>query len=216
MELKINGKTLLGLTFLSAGLAFGDFVSLINANTSGGITIEKEVMDIGSVVLRMDSTNPSTIYGGTWNLISGDASLRFGDGTDQAGTVQGADNDPLVPIPLHNHGINHDHPVATTSTDSHYHQMVHNNESTHSDVAITSSNYISVRGHKSGWSNDYAYVLRGNTNAPNTARTSTDSHNHTLDIPNFVGNSQNAGVADAKINVRGKYITVNVWEKVGN
>lgn len=215
MEIKINGKALIGVVCLSASIAFGDFVSMIDVKSAGGIVIEKETMDIGSVVFRIDNKNPSTVYGGTWELITGDASLRFGDGTSQSGNIEGLANNPTVPLPLHNHGIDHNHPSATTNTDTHYHQTMHNDENNYSNTTITSGNYLTVRGHRSGWSNDYAYVLRGTTSTPNSGRTSSDSHNHSVDLPNYIGNSKDAGVSNASIDVRGQYITVNVWKRTG-
>ncbi len=213
MELKINGKTLLGIALLSASITFGDFVSMVDVKSAGGITIEKETMDVGSVVLRIDNKNPSTIYGGTWELITGDAALRFGDGTSQSGSLEGVANNQTVPLPLHSHGIDHNHPSATTNTDTHYHHNIHNNENNYSNTGISSSNYLTVRGYKSGWSNDYAYILRGTSSTPNSARTSSDSHNHSVDLPNYTGNSQSEGVSNASIDVRGQYITVNVWKR---
>jgi len=70
---------------------------------------------VGSVVLRMDTIDPATIYGGTWGLITGDASLSFGDGTVQDGLVDLGANEPSVPLLEHTHifdGIemnDHDH-----------------------------------------------------------------------------------------------------------
>lgn len=39
MEIKLNGKSLLGIALLSVGLSFGDYVSLIDAKSSGGIIV---------------------------------------------------------------------------------------------------------------------------------------------------------------------------------
>lgn len=108
MKIELNGKALLAVGLLSAGLAFGEYVSVISSDSVSytsaqppGLSID-DVMPVGSIVMRMDSVNPTTLYGGTWTLITGDAALSFGDGTDLSGLVYG-DNNPLVPLPEHSH-----------------------------------------------------------------------------------------------------------------
>ena len=77
-----------------------------------------DIHPIGSVVLRMDAINPATIYGGTWSLITGDASLSFGDGTVRDGIASGT-NVPAVPLLEHTHTFTgnllptHSHTVST-------------------------------------------------------------------------------------------------------
>lgn len=105
---KINKKIGLGLIGALSLFATADFVSMVDVKSSGGIVVEKETMIIGSVVFRMDDVNPADIYGGTWNLITGDSTLAFGDGTNQNGLALG-NNEPLVPLVKHNHGMDHGH-----------------------------------------------------------------------------------------------------------
>lgn len=113
INLKINKK--LGLVIIAAAstLAMAEYVSIVSAKSSGGITINApsfnkdelllEIMPIGSVTLRMDAIDPATIYGGTWQLITGDASLRLGDGNSQSISVKGSGNKKQVPVPEHTH-----------------------------------------------------------------------------------------------------------------
>ena len=62
----------------------------------------KTLFPVGSVVMRMDAVNPATLYGGTWQLITGDATITFGNGSAQSGNAIG-NNNPSVPLPYHSH-----------------------------------------------------------------------------------------------------------------
>lgn len=200
MKIELNGKTLLGVALLSAGLAFGDFVSMVDVKSSGGIVVDNElsesdltkIMPIGSVALRMDDINPSTIYGGTWELLTGDASLGFGNGSIQSGVASG-NNTPIVPIQEHNHSINHDHPSATTTSDTHSHQ-------------ITIWNGTGAGGTKPS-----GYAIKS---ASGGYSTTSDTHNHSVNLPNFNGTSGNAGTSNATLDVRGSRLLVNVWKRI--
>jgi len=143
---------------------------------------------IGSVVLRMDAINPSTLFGGTWALITGDASLSFGNGSNQSGTASGSNN-PAVPVVQHRHGISHNHPAATTSSDTHNH--------TFTIVGDGGSGYADAGG---------------SSNLGN-ATTSSDTHNHTFNVPNYSGYSAYTGSSGATLNVRGAQIDINVWKR---
>lgn len=63
MKIEINGKALLGIVFLSAGLAFGNYVSFVDAKSAGGITVVEEVpvdlSPIGAVVMWGSQTIPT-------------------------------------------------------------------------------------------------------------------------------------------------------------
>lgn len=157
---------------------------------------------IGSCYLTMSNHNPATLFGGTWALLSGDASLSFGDGTVQTGVAAGSNN-PTVPVVYHNHSINHDHPNTTTSTDSHNHYL---------GAAIRQ--YPNTFG--------FGSTTVGPARAEGTSEaasvdthpyTNTDSHNHTLNVPNYVGSSGTTGTIAATLDVRGSRISVNVWER---
>lgn len=155
-------------------------------------------MTVGSVVLRMDDTNPADIYGGTWELITGDASLTFGNGSNQAGIISG-DNDPTVPLIEHSHTMNHDHPSVNTNTDTHSHTLTLKGRA--------GSQWTVNRG--ANWGMDDA------SPGSATATTAGDSHYHSVNLPNYTGNTGNAGQSNAKLDVRGARIAINVWKRVG-
>ena len=95
-----------GFSFNGLVQAFTNLVTRVDA-----------LYPINSVVLRMDSVNPTTLYPGTWQLITGDASLTFGNGAQQPGLPSG-NNTQSVPLLNHSHtGPSHNH-----SGPSHNHQ----------------------------------------------------------------------------------------------
>lgn len=201
---KINKKIGLLLVGFASLFATADFVSLVDTKAAGGIVIEKETMTVGSVVFRMDNVNPSTIYGGTWQLITGDATLTFGDGSSQSGIPTG-ENDPIVPIVAHSHSMNHDHPAATTNTDTHNHGV-------RSGVADAMDHYYKLNRNRAFAGINPSEGLGGFTSS--TGLVANDSHNHTVDLPNYTGNTGVTGVSDATLNVRGQRIAINVWKRI--
>lgn len=74
----------------------------LNALPNQVADIGKTLFPVGSVVMRMDAVNPATLYGGTWQLITGDATITFGNGAVQSGVASG-NNNPSVPLPRHGH-----------------------------------------------------------------------------------------------------------------
>lgn len=123
-----------------------------------------ETIPVGAVVFKMDDLNPSETDGGTWTLITGDASLSFGDGTQQSGLVS-SDNTPVVPIVKHNHSIEHDHPsVNTNTTGNHNHTAKYQGGGTRYD------------GNSA--QNDMIQSGTGSTG-------STGNHYHSVNIPNY-------------------------------
>lgn len=150
---------------------------------------------IGSVVLRMDNINPSTIYGGTWALITGDASLTFGNGQAQNGALSG-DNTPVVPLPKHTHGASFTN--GRTSGGHHSHGLGY--------TSGPYGNWIRWNGGtgaKGVFSSGSEYA---------TQPVSTEGSDHSHGVSGTV-NISNAGTAGAKINVRGARIAINVWRR---
>lgn len=206
-NITISKKSALLIASVIGIFTMADYVSLINTKSIGGVIVdgatEEEIqeaisatMPIGSVSLRMDSIDPTTIYGGTWELITGDASLGFGDGSSYSGVSNGVSNDPVVPLPYHDHTINHDHPAVSTSTNGN-----HTHDYYRSDFANTNNGRASLAND--GPNQKYATSASGN-------------HNHTVNIPNYNGVSGGQGTSNdpnPTLNVRGARIMVNVWKR---
>lgn len=195
IKFELNGKALLAVGLLSAGLAFGEYVSVINSEevSYSSAIPEKEIQTVGAIVLRTDSTNPADIYGGTWRLITGDASIRLGDGTQQDLTSVSGDNTPIVPLQEHDHTAifsgdalpNHTHNLYTDRNDS-------------GDYHARGSRY----GHVGS---GYSPVVNSGTSWIKGSSAGTPTGTISL---------AKAGVTNATLNVRGAFITVNVWEKI--
>lgn len=194
MKIEINKKGFFALLMLSASVAFGDYVTIVDSDSNGGYIVKEDLserdiseildrtMPIGSLSLRLDNINPADIYGGTWEIVDGDASLRLGNGNTQTGVSTG-NNTPIVPVPLHSHS-------ATSSSNTHSHDYVN-----------PSYSYAGIRTGSStrrfGDEGAEGYV---------TYSTTSDTHNHTITVAN-------TGVNNATIDVRGKHLLVNVWKR---
>ncbi len=154
----------------------------------------------------MYSINPSTLYGGTWIRISGDASLRFGNGTNLDGVAVG-NNNPLVPLKEHTHAANQvarSHNKGTLNITGRFGDGFYGEKS--ATGAFSRNNTSgSMKYTAEGWVlNDPLIDFNaknawtGNTNAVSPAITVVEE-----------------GIENATIDVRGQYIIINVWKRTG-
>ena len=145
----------------------------------------KTLFPVGSVVMRMDAVNPATLYGGTWQLITGDATITFGNGSAQTGNANG-NNNPGVPLPYHSHGTTHN--LTARQVPDH----------THGGVPAR------VRVEVGGSTGTLYSVYQDGNTSP------SGGHGHIMDG----GVSVNAeGTQNATIDVRGARIAINVWRR---
>lgn len=120
----------------------------------------------------------------TFNVPDLRGRVPMGGGT--VGDEGGADSDSITltvgNLPSHNHSIAHNHPAATTSSDTHSH------------------GYRAARAD----GNQYGTIRAADTNDPSAEDTASyteaDSHTHTFDVPSYSGNSGNTG-SDAAFTV---------------
>lgn len=222
MEFKINGKSLLLIMTLSAGAVFAQYTS------KGGVIVEGateeeikaailETMPVGSVTFRMDSVNPTTIYGGTWELMTGDAVLKFGDGSAQTGIVSG-NNTKNVPLPQHSHDMNHTHQRGSME--------VHGDLSApgYGNTSVGYSLDGSGAFHPSG-SKTYLDKIDGGANQGSVYRsvnfyasrtwTGHTSRPYVSNTGTAKDNTGSAGTAVATVDVEGSTIKMNVWKRKG-
>lgn len=195
MEIKLNGKALLGIALLSVGLAFGDYVSLINAKSSGGIIVSQPDYTVGAVVLRMDDTNPSDLYGGTWELITGDATLAFGDGSVMDGSIIG-NNTPAVPLVQHSHTRGSMEIYGQLSSPGY--------QDTSVGYSLSGNGAFAPYGGKT-----VIDKIDGGANQGSIYR-SVDFRASR----NWSGSTSSEGVQNATLDVRGQRIKINVWKRV--
>lgn len=162
-------------------------------NRPSGVSLEETLstlFPVGSVVLRMDATNPSTLYGGTWSLITGDASLSFGDGSQQSGTPYG-NNTPAVPVPRHSHSAS----FKGNALPAHGHSL---RRARAYDASGSHLNYNKNTGHGG---NDNASVV---SNTINAASAGTPTGSVTVNA---------SGTSNVTLDVRGARIAINVWQR---
>lgn len=203
MEIKINGKTFAAIIALSATFSFANYVSIISNDSSIFSVSEEKVTDedikdailssmpIGSITLRMDSTNPKDIYGGDWELLDGDAALFLGNGNTQSSSIVGNNS---VSVPL----VEHSHTKGTM-------RITGNTGVAHPSSPYGNSIYGS--GALRGESIQTGISWTSGTNT--TYRTKIDT-----DLGGWSGSTSVEGVSDAKIDVRGARLYINVWKRI--
>lgn len=156
--------------------------------------IVNKMFPIGTVVLRMDDKNPANIYGGTWSLVTADASLSFGNGGNQSGAPYG-NNNPSVPLPEHSHAVTYN---LHTSDAGAYQPLGKFYPSNTSLDGGTSDRFSWDR--ETGFSNDGNLI------------SAIPNHSHSVGGNIGIGAS---GVSNATLDVRGARIAINVWRRVG-
>lgn len=74
MELKINGKTLIGIALLSTSLVLSNFVSVVDAESNGGVTVVNEQLPVGTVAM-WGTSNPPT----NWLEMNGQSTAGYSE-----------------------------------------------------------------------------------------------------------------------------------------
>lgn len=126
MEIKINGKSLLAIALLSIGIASANFVSLVDSDSAGGITLIEENTPVGSVSLWLGSTAPTdwvfmqgqsttsypelaAVIGSTIPDMRGNFARGVGGKSGGLGQIQGQSVQALTfkgnVLPHHNHSV---------------------------------------------------------------------------------------------------------------
>ena len=147
--------------------------------------IGKTLFPVGSVVLRMDAVNPATLYGGTWQLITGDATITFGNGAAQSGKANG-NNNPSVPLPRHGHSAGHN--LYARAVGDHVHGGVP----------------ARIRVEIGGSTGTLYSVYQDGSTSP------AGGHSHNIDGGVSISTE---GTPNATIDVRGARIAINVWQR---
>ncbi|AUR92169.1 hypothetical protein NVP1170O_056 [Vibrio phage 1.170.O._10N.261.52.C3] len=146
------------------------------------------IYPVGASYITFESHNPADFLGGTWELVTGDASLALGDGTTQNTTISG-ENNPLVPLPEHSHGSGN---LFTQEAGNHNHTV---------DTA-NSGEFFQYEG---GGGNPGVVIPKS------TQKTSSSAGNHSHTIS---GSTANTGTNGVTLDVRGAQLKVNVWRRV--
>ncbi|ADV88604.1 phage tail fiber domain-containing protein [Vibrio vulnificus] len=177
-----------------------------------------EAFPVGSCFLSMTAQNPASMLGyGTWRLITGDASLTFGNGTAQSGAVVG-NNNPTVPVPAHSHTATHGLTADISGEHNHASSMSYSRvtqiKTDYSGQGVGTGN-----NPTSGWSSSLGtggsgtkYSIALNNANVSASGTSSSGGEHTHAISGSV-TVNSAGTPNATIDVRGARIAINVWQR---
>lgn len=226
MEIKINGKALLALVSIGASLSFGKYVTLIDAESVGGIVVDGDsdeqiaeallqITPIGSVIFRMDTVDPETIYGGTWELVTGASALKFGDGSPQTGGVDGS-NIKNVPMLAHTHEMAHTHQRG--SMEFHGDLSALGYASTSVGYSLNGSGAFHPSGSKTVIDKidvgaDQGSVYRSVNFYASRTWTGSTSNPYITNTGTAKQNTANSGVSGATLDVEGATIAINAWKR---
>jgi microcystin-dependent protein len=154
--------------------------------------IADTIYPIGSIYISVNSTNPGTLFGGTWTQLE-DRFLIGAGSSYNAGGTGGTSSVTLSTsnLPKHTHGVN-----IKTSGGGHNHNQY----------------FMEVR-----WASNYngtkslgrpQSVGSGNTNE--RATTSDGSHSHTVS-----GNTGDGGFSNSAFSIIPPYLAVYMWKRTG-
>ena len=171
--------------------------SAIHTHTSSDITdLYNLIYPIGSIYLSVNSVDPSTIFGGTWEQIK-DTFLLSGGDTYSIGSTGGEATHTLTidEMPSHNHS-------AISSSDG---------DHNHSLVSITGTDDLNFINGTNEFLIQNSDTTMGWSSAVNTSLKygstgNAGSHSHSLTV-NSTGGSQ-------PHNNMPPYLTINVWKRV--
>lgn len=171
---------------------FSPVVSVDSIVTTGGGKLVDYIYPVGSIYMSVNSTNPSQLFGGTWEQIKGKFLLGVDPGDEQGrwdgvNMTGGTDAVTLQTrhLPSHNHKV-----VGYTSQDG---QHLH---------GISAANGL---GHLE-WG--FVFSYDGHNAAYNTGASNTDgAHQHYIDIT-----SQNTG-SDNAFSIMPPFYTVYIWKR---
>ena len=137
---------------LATAKAVKDYVD--SAASSGGFDVDK-VYPVGSIYMSVSYADPGSLFGGTWDKISG-RFLLAADSSHEAGSTGGS-NDAVVVQHSHTASTgtsgSHSHDATTYSGGSHTHSISGGSHSHSASTSSAGSHYHDVNTNLgSGWS----------------------------------------------------------------
>ena len=178
-----------------------------------------KVYPIGSIYISYNSTNPETLFGGTWENYGSGRVLK-GINSGEAGTIGGSDTVTLTTknLPAHTHDISHTH--TTASTTASHSLTAQSSTPTHTTTVVFHKNAVKkVSGGNIGvisasgdstWSNPSFLSISGGAHTHNVAGTITIPALSTNSISKTTSGSTGSG---SSFSVQNSYITVYMWRR---
>lgn len=177
--------------------------------TDGNVSLSVSALDaypVGSIYMSVNSTSPSTLFGGTWEEIAGGRVLIGQNTAYPAGSTGGEATHKLTTkeMPSHSHSGStdsagsHSHSGSTTSAGSHSHSFT-----TYYGAGTEINSRVSC-----------SFV---NTSKGTASTSSAGSHSHTVSIDNAGKHSHtvsinSAGGGSAHNNMQ-PYLSVYMWKR---
>ena len=192
--------------------------SYLETNGGGYATkndIYNLIYPVGSIYLSVNSVDPSTIFGGTWEQIKDTFLLSSGD-TYSIGSTGGNSSTTLeiANLPSHNHtgttgnqSADHTHGFSGTTSKNgdHNHNTGHgwHNVAAGSDRHCLSNDYLGG----DGWSGNVTSTNGGHNHTfSGTTGGISANHNHSF-------TTSSVGSAESFSNMP-PYLTINVWKRI--
>lgn len=97
------------------GNIFSPIINVDSIYNGGGGTLFDSIYPVGSIYLSINSTNPSTLFGGTWEAISGRFLIGVGKNTD--------DNNETWEFALNQAHGEYNHTLTINQIPSHRHDF---------------------------------------------------------------------------------------------
>lgn len=187
--------------------------------------IVREVFPVGAIYMSVNSTNPSTLFGGTWERISG-RFLFAADSSHTAGSTGGEATHKLTAaeMPAHTHtGPNHQHAIGT-----HSHTIPAHTHTASASSAGAHTHTISRWKYATPTAGGTGYLASGSKDA-NYTTSSAGAHTHTITVSKKeafststhdvmyttwegTNNTGSAGSGSAHNNMP-PYLSVYVWKR---
>lgn len=166
---------------------------------------------VGSIFISTVPTNPATLLGiGTWARFGkGRTLVSLDEAQEEFNTAQEEGGEKSVSLttanlPEHNHSINHDHAAfASELAGNHNHSFTVVWRDDLSDVAGNKKAITGIGGVQQG---DADGSAQGDTFFGST------NHQHTVNVPAFIGTSGDAGGGTPHNNLP-PYIVVYMWKR---
>lgn len=146
----------------------------------------QDIYPIGSIYMSVNDTNPSLVFGGTWQQIKDRFLLASGDTYDNGQTGGSASHTPS--------GTVNNHTLTLPETPAHKHST---------QMRVESQNLVVGSSSQSGVPYDF-YIKDGN----NYTATG-DAYNDSAEVA--IGDPHNHGFTGTPGNYMPPYLTVNVW-----
>lgn len=178
-------------------------------NTFQTFTLDK-AYPVDSIYMSVNSANPSTFFGGTWEAFGqGRVLIGAGEGTDANG-VKKTFNVGAT-------GGEYEHKLTTAEIPSHNHKVASSGSHTHTGTATTTGNHThtitALTAYYTQYSDSDGSRSLGRSNTLTTS--SNGSHTHNVSISNggvHTHTTENVGGSNAH-NILNPYITVYIWRR---